>query len=77
MQAQMSLATPTGGLQKNISFKMNRPWGQSASLEALELQQQLNGVRGNNVNYLALSQDNQEKNPLSFSHLSIIVDGVE
>ena len=38
IQAQMSLATPTGGLQKNISFKMNRPWGQSASLEALELQ---------------------------------------
>ena len=34
----MNIATPTGALGGKISFKMNRPWGQSTSLEGLELQ---------------------------------------
>ena len=37
----------------------------------------MSSMRSSNANYLAQSQGNQDKNPLSFSHLSIIVDGVE
>ena len=74
----MNIATPTGALGSKISFKMNRPWGASTSLEALELQQHMSGsMRSSQGNYLQNSASILEKKYSGQSNVSIIVGGVE